>query len=416
MRVGAIFPIGTSIGGCPDAITEILKEESSLEVHLLYGNRGAPDAADPMDVAEQIKESIRDQRVTWAGRQAVEPFDMSDTYTQVRAFVAGIAERDYDRVYVGITGATNPVVTSLFQTAMAYLSCHVIPVYVQARGAVRVQHFVASDVRDRVSAEDALATARSGQVRVAARLAERLPSDGQWKFLRSSLTALADWDDFDYSQAKQTLEHQARKSGEYARDPLLACLADTVARLAAEAGQMSAFAKQVRDQQDFDVTATNAGWAQRVSETGMLLVADALANAQRRIVEGRFTDSVLRSYRAAECATQMRLFAIGIHPSRPSACQTAYERYLPANAPGGGELAFRAGLQFLEAAGQLCLAPVEEHVRNLGNTRNHTYLEHGYDRVQPGQAERCFEWSLAICGHLLGPDISRIWQRFEMRF
>lgn len=416
MRVGAIFPVGTSIGGCPDAITEILKEESSLEVHLLYGNRGAPDAADPMDVAEQIKESIRDQRVTWAGRQAVEPFDMSDTYTQVRAFVAGIAERDYDRVYVGITGATNPVVTSLFQTAMAYLSCHVIPVYVQARGAVRVQHFVASDVRDRVSAEDALATARSGQVRVAARLAERLPPGGQWKFLRSSLTALADWDDFDYSQAKQTLEHQARKSGEYARDPLLACLADTVARLAAEAGQMSAFAKRVRDQQDFDVTATNAGWAQRVSETGMLLVADALANAQRRIVEGRFTDSVLRSYRAAECATQMRLFAIGIHPSRPSACQTAYERYLPANAPGGGELAFRAGLQFLEAAGQLCLAPVEEHVRNLGNTRNHTYLEHGYDRVQPGQAERCFEWSLAICGHLLGPDISRIWQRFEMRF
>jgi len=199
---------------------------------------------------------------------------MSETYTQVRVFVASIAARNYDRVYVGITGATNPVVTSLFQTAMAYLSCHVIPVYVQARGAVRVQHVVASDVRDRVSAEDALATARSGQVRVAARLAERLPSDGQWKFLRSSLTALADWDDFDYSQARQTLEHQARKSGAFTQDSLLAYLADTVARLAAYACQMSDFAKKIRDQQDFDATATSAGWAQRVSETGTLLVAD----------------------------------------------------------------------------------------------------------------------------------------------
>ena len=38
------------------------------------------------------------------------------------------------------------MVTSLFQTAMAYLSCEVIPVYAQARGTVPVLNFVASDV------------------------------------------------------------------------------------------------------------------------------------------------------------------------------------------------------------------------------------------------------------------------------
>lgn len=170
---------------------------------------------------------------------------MSQTYAQVRAFVAGIAEQNYDRIYVGVTGAANPMVASLFQTAMAYLSCHVVPVYVQARAAVRVQHFVASDVRDRVNAEEALSTARSGQVRIAARLADRLPYDGSWKFLRASLTALAHWDDFDYSQARQTLEHQARKAGEYAQNRLLASLAETVSRLAANAAQMSAFAKEI---------------------------------------------------------------------------------------------------------------------------------------------------------------------------
>jgi hypothetical protein len=416
MRVAALFPIGTSDGGCPVAIAEILKNEPSLEVYILYGKRAAPDAVDPKDVVERIQESIRDQRVTWAGCQPVEPFDLSDAYTQVRTFVAGISQRNYDRVYVGITGATNPVVTSLFQTAMAYLSCQVLPIYVQARGTASVQHFLASDVRDRVTAEEALATARSGQIRVAARLSERLPSDGPWKFLRSSLSALAYWDDFDYSQARQTLEHQARKAGECSRNPLLASVADTVARIATTAGQMSAFAKEVCGLPNFGATTTSEGWTERVSGTGLLLVADALANAQRRIVEGRFTDSVLRSYRAAECATQMRLLAIGIHPSRPDACQIAYERYRATDAPAGGGMAFRAGLEFLESARQLDFTPIKEHVRNLGNTRNHTYLEHGYDRVQPGQAQRCFEWSLSICQHLLGPEISQTWQRFEMRF
>lgn len=414
MKTTAIFPIGTSMGGCPDAIAEILKEKSSLEVYLLCGNRGAPDAPDPQDFAAQIKESIRDARVTWAQFQAVEAFNISEAYAQVRAFVTSISERNYDRVYVGITGATNPLVASLFQTAMAYLSCQIIPIYVQARGAVRVQHFLASDVRDRVNAEGALATARSGQVRVAARLAERLPPEG-WKFLRASLTALSFWDDFDYSQAKQTLEHQARRSAEHAQ-PMLAPLADTVTRLARVAGQMSAFAKEICDQQNFGANTASEGWTERVLQSGLWLVADALANARRRIVEGRFTDSVLRSYRAAECATHMRLLAVGIHPAKVDADPRAYERHRAAGAPEAEELAFIAGLRFLASAGQLDLAPIWEHVMKLSTARNHTYLEHGYARVQRDQAQRCFELSLAICHHLAGPDINKKWQEFEMRF
>lgn len=72
MRVAAIFPVGTSMGGCPDAIAEILKSESSLEVYLLYGDRGAPDAGDPKDSVEQIQKNVRDPRLTWAQCQAVQ--------------------------------------------------------------------------------------------------------------------------------------------------------------------------------------------------------------------------------------------------------------------------------------------------------------------------------------------------------
>jgi hypothetical protein len=305
---------------------------------------------------------------------------------------------------------------SLFQTAMAYLRSEIVPMYVQARGAVWQRNFVASDVRDRVIAEEALLSARSGQIRIAARLAERLPSNGPWKFLRASLAGLAYWDDFDYARARNELQQQARKCGEYVQHPLLASASDTVARLASNAGPMSSLTKEIRGQNNFGVTATSAGWTQRVSEAGKLLVADALANAQRRIVEGRFTDSVLRSYRAAECATQMRLLAIGIHPSRPDACQTAFQQYFPADALGGREIAFKEGLRLLESAGQISLAPIDKEVRDLGRTRNYTYLEHGYERVQSAQADRCFQESLAICQYLLGTEISQMWRRFEMRF
>jgi hypothetical protein len=416
MKIAAIFPVGTSTGGCPDAIAEILKTEPAVEVYLLYGGRAAPNASDPKDSVEQIRTSICDARVSWAECRLVDPYHFSETYAQIRTFMTGIVERKYDRVYVGITGGTNPMTASLFQIAMAYLPAEVVPMYVQARGAVWERNFVASDVRDRVTAEEALSAARGGQIRIAARLAEHLPSAGPWKFLRSSLAALSHWDDFDYHQARQTLQHQARSAGEHAQNPLLGPTADTVARLATRAGEMSVFAKQICDQQNFGTTAKEAGWPDRVSDIGTLLVADALANAQRRTSEGRFTDSVLRTYRAAECATQMRLLAMGIHPSRPDACEDAYCRYVAGTEAGRREMGFTAGLRLLESAVGFDLNSIQEPVRKLASTRNHTYLEHGYERVQEGLAQRCFEWSLAICEELLGPEIGKQWQCFQMRF
>lgn len=336
----------------------------------------------------------------------------------MRGFVAGIATQNYDRVYVGITGATNPIVTSLFQTAMTYLSCEVIPVYVQARGTASVQHFTASGVRDRVIAEEALAAARSGQISIAARLAVRLQSEDDWKFLRSSLDAIAKWDDFDYAQARQPLQHQSRKATERLSHPLLGSVAKTVMGLAENAAEMAALAKNICDEQNFGRTVLESDWPTKVSRVGPLLVADALANAQRRITEGRYTDSVLRAYRAAECATQMRLLALGIHPSRPDACQAAYARYPElarpdTSAPPG--IAFKSGLTFLASTGMIDFSRIDAQMMKLGGARNHTYLEHGYVRVQQDQAERCLEWSVSICEYLLG-DLSKMLQQFEMRF
>lgn len=418
MMVGAVFPVGTSDGGCPAALAEILQTEAAVEVHLIYGRRGDLDAADPADSVARIKSSSDDSRIVWSTEREVEPFDLSLAYPGVREFVAEIAARGYERVYVGITGATNPIVTSLFQSAMSYLTCEVIPVYVRSRGD-GVQHFRASSVRDRILAEEALALARSGQVRLSASLAQRLQSEDCWRFFAASLMALASWDDFDYGQARQGLEHQARKAERWLDDPLLAPSACTIRSISGYVGRASDLVKRIRDPQNFGKSATNPESSEEIRTTGPIIVADAYANAQRRMAEGRYTDAVLRAYRAAECATQMQLLAKGIHPSKPDACSSAFARYprLERKAENGGlrEIAFRAGLAFLAEERIIDLTPIETAVRNLCSTRNSTYLEHGYIRVTRENASKCLEGSKLICEYLLG-DLSALVSGLTMRF
>ena len=413
MKVAAIFPIGTSVGGAPDAIRQILGKESGLDVYLLPGRQGASNTPDPESFAQQVRDSISDRVINWVLCEAIEPFDLGRTYSQIRTELERIAQRGYERVYVGVTGGTNPMNVSLFQAAMAYLHTEVVPLYVQAHGAEWQSNFVASEIRDRIIAEDALKSARSGQIRVAAVLAQRLPTIGQWAFLRHSLEALSHWDDFDYPQASQRLEHQSSRCGEYKLRQLLAPVANTVLRIAGNARQMSDFTKQLRDVQNFESVVTTPDWMQSVAEKGMLMVGDVLANAMRRFDEQRYTDSVLRSYRAAECATQTRLLKLGIHPSKPNACRAAFERYAGLT---DRPLAFDDGLKFLQAAERLDLTMIRDSVRALQQARNNTYLEHGYVRVQRDQAQRCLNWSVEICAALLGCSVRDSWREFEMRF
>ena len=208
MKAAAIFPVGTSTGGAPDAIAEVLKKESTLEVHLLYGKPGNPPKgprassfSTPKEAAEEIGQEVQDERVRWGQCRMVHSFEFATTYDEIRKFINEIRDK-YDRVYVGITGGTNPMNSSLFHASMAYLRAEVVPVYVQAHDNVWQKNFVASEIRDRITAEDALKAAQSGQIRVGAVLSQPLLSQvGEWEFVGESLMTLSYWDDFDYEQA-----------------------------------------------------------------------------------------------------------------------------------------------------------------------------------------------------------------------
>jgi hypothetical protein len=317
-------------------------------------------------------------------------------------------------VYVGITGGANPLVASVFHTAMTYLATEVVPIYAQGQGTQTERTFVAPDIRLEMLAEEAVNTARSGQMRVAAQLAARLPDTGEWSFARESLAALGAWDDFDYAKARDILRRQMRHCAAHQSHPMFSGLADAVERLAAVADRMVNITKEFREVGRFEKLAAASDWPSRARECGGLLVADALANAKRRLQEGRYTDSVLRSYRAAECATQVRLYEIGIHPSKPAASRTAFER-VSGIIDGEKNLAFRAGLDLLCQIGEITYEGISMNVNALGPMRNSTYLEHGYTRVEQHQAEQCLEHALIICRCLLGQEAVANWPDLSMR-
>jgi len=415
MKTAALFPVGTTAGGCISAIRGVLSREESLEVFILHGvlapGQGPPD---PADMAREIKGTDFGHPVSWKLTAPIDTFDLSSAYQTARETVRTIATERYDRVYVGITGGANPLVASVFHAALTYLDAEVVPIYVQGKGLTTERTFFAPDLRLSVLAEEAIAIARSGQTRVAAQLAARLPDSSPGLFVKVCLAALADWDDFDYARARDALRRQQRHCDGYRSDVLLAPLADTVARLALVVGRMVKTTVEFRDLQNFEKLASASGWSRKVRECGGLLVLDALNNARRRLQEGRYTDSVLRSYRAAECATQVRLYEMGIHPAKPSAFEKAFAQtggIIEADKP----IAFARGLALLQNAGQITLDEIAESVQDLGQTRNSTYLEHGYVRIQRGQAERCLNHAETICQHLLEAAIVATWPDLSMK-
>jgi hypothetical protein len=404
MKVAALFPVGQTEGGCLAAIREILSREESLNVYLLHGLLApGQKPPEPSEVAKSIAATDFGSRVVFRQIAPINTFDLSSAYPTARATVAHIDAEHYDRVYVGITGGANPLVASIFHSAMTYLGTEVVPVYAQAKGLETEKVFVAPDIRLAALAEQAIATARSGQIRVAAKLAERLPETGEWSFQRACLDALASWDDFDYAKARHTLRRQLRHCAAYRGHSLLSGLADTVSRLAAVADRMVKVTVAFRKIHGFARLASAPDWASRVRECGSLLVADALANAKRRFEEARYTDSVLRSYRAAECATQVRLYEIGIHPSKPAAFGEALARLAP-TVDGDRNLAFRSGLDLLRNIGAVACESIAKSVQDLSQMRNNAYLEHGYVRIDQDQSKRCLRHAVTICQHLLGED------------
>lgn len=216
--------------------------------------------------------------------------------------------------------------------------------------------------------------------------------------------ALYLWDEFDYESSVRILRRLYEPAKVLSDDEHLSRLTALAIRLLEPGNRLCALLPVLRQARQGQVPVSS------VAGHFPLLVADALENASRRLDERRATDSVLRSYRAVEVAVQSRVLQNGINPWRPDwqaveeQTMQGYLDLLNATQPPK-DLALSTGLTLLEALGQALSEEKKRGLDDLRQSRNHSYLEHGYQRLKVEDAWRLNGYAVSLCEDLLGSSL-----------
>lgn len=140
------------------------------------------------------------------------------------------------------------------------------------------------------------------------------------------------------------------------------------------------------------------------------LVEDLLANAQRRLEEGRYEDAAARTYRALEAVGQYRLlsqYGLATHQVPlarvPEPLRKEWAKY--ANREGNLRLPLQQAYQLLEGLGD----PLGERFRalrlfsepgrpSLLDVRDRSICAHGFDPIREDTARKLFSVALELAG------------------
>lgn len=444
MSTVLVLTVGTTAEPLLKAVEDCRAEAPDLSVYLLYGRPFPGQKSNPFDVATQVRKRADELGVRAETREVPDPEDVDACLQVARSVLREVASAE--RVVVDFTGGTKPLSAALVHAALTEpLAGQLVFEYTggqQRDAAGRVLPEAMRPRRtERTATDDLVREVLDLLGRFAYReallLSSRLPQAGRAGFLRQAVAALYAWDEFDYEGSAEHL----RRVSEAARCLLdaaeVAPAAELCRRLLEPA---NALADTVRTLRKLEQGSQPLSPSERLA----LLVADALENASRRLAEGRPTDSVLRAYRAVECAVQVRLLASGVNPWHPDWAglpQEVLDRYRralarspsapeptapaepsqpdtagapPASLPR--ELALTTGLTLLQVLDGPLPDALQGRLRDLQSNRNRSYLEHGYRRVGQDDAQRLLAYAEELCQAVLRADVGAVRTQVTHKF
>ena len=377
-----------------------LEEGDEVELVFLYGKPFESQTRagkSPLDALEKVRGKAGELGLAYHVYQVDDPNSMDSAYRAARrALEERIREFRPDKVVVNFTGGTKPIVGGvIIATLDAAFEKELEYVYVAGRrGAapeeMRVER-ISSPLIDFLLERAYGLAERHAYSQARAVLGTVEAESGRAWFLKRALEALYLWDEFRYGEAAPILEElkAAARGVEYYRE-----LADTVERLAGVARLLGEFVEDFRRLKSEEFTRKYYGRiAGRISKA-FLLPLDTLENASRRIVEERYSDAVLRSYRAVEQAAQLAVLSKGVNPWATSNSYSGADPRLLAKARGHDNLDLFRIVGLLGEVYGLCLP--EKELRSLAQMRNHSVLEHGYQSPGRENAEKAvgYAWNL----------------------
>jgi CRISPR-associated protein (TIGR02710 family) len=379
-----------SVGGTKEPIVNTLRAEHPGFVCFLASHQSVDQIA---DIKREVAGDFADEKVL-----IDDPEDLVGCYRQALESLRRVEARGFARseTIVDYTGGTKAMTAAL---AMAAASLGVCFSYVgghaRTKGGLGV--VTSGSERRRVEVDPlrlfaveekrriALYFNRYQYLAAAAALRELLPSQGDRErlLLESMLRiteAYAAWDRFDHTAALEQLPAARRQLAERARvaeTSEYGALLDAVERNIAVLGELCRKTK-------------------KFSRLHPALAADLLANADRRMLEGKYDDAVARLYRALEllgqCAFEEQVgVATGKVPvdQLPARLQEEFARKY-ADESRTAKLPLAATYQVLAELGHPAgrrFRDQQEDFRKIMNARNESILAHGRSPVAEGMAK-----------------------------
>ena len=413
-RFAAVVSLGTQTDSFEYGLRDLVRRQFlPLDLFVLYGSVGDPDKPDPQEILDHCKELDMSPDVRWKeSQQCQNSWALEPTYRDAMELLKRLESahkvEPYEKVFACLTGGTKPMIVATTLVVQSRFPNLFWPLYVQghekhaASEIESVEIFEGPGIRDDQTILRALDLACHDQFAAAATLTKMLPKSSCRSFLSNGLLALAAWDDFDYKTAHSRSKEAYKIYDNLSEDQRLKPLAKIVSRIQSQAGPMTALSRELADSKLFVEASSKSDWPKRIRTTGHDLVIDALANADRKLQKGRYTDAVLRGYRACECSVHMKLLVQGIHPSWPGVVPDK-AKALNIKMDTGGSVRsfdFNSALNVLRLRDSID-GTHPELVRNLQTPRNWSYLEHGYQRIGEEQAKKHFENAKLFCCHVL---------------
>ncbi|HIQ49771.1 MAG TPA: HEPN domain-containing protein [Nanoarchaeota archaeon] len=395
-----------TVGTTKDPIEFAIEKHSPDIVFLAYGRPTPSQLYSPLEIVTEIKNKLIKKGIEVYPIEISQPenlekclFDFSGIVKQLNNY------SENSKIIIDITGGTKIMSAAALHT---FLTSFFGEFYIEyIGGPKRDEHgrVAKESMIERVTSSyktrilEIIRAVENYEFNIAVKLSENLPDTNQGRFLKNSCLSLLLWDNFEYKQAFEKIKGETyclakiyNENNEYGKIP------EIIIKLVQNAKRIINTVNILKKAQNGENIKIN-------SKDAFLLVADILANAERRFFASNFSECVLRSYRSIEASLQIKLLELGINPWKPE----NIEKFIDVNR-------FLEEISLKDLPDKFSLhhcfvflklfdsefEKIEEELKYIQQTRNYSFLEHGYMSVSKEKAEKCLRYAKEITSKIIG--------------
>ncbi len=376
-----------------DSLGNDVKNERCI-VYLLYGRPVGNN--DPLLNATNLKKYAQSKGFETRVKQIDEPFNLEECKKEYEKIVSSIGLSEGDRIIVSVGGGTNPMILSLLLAAINYLPLNNTEfVYVEGQTNVSTRDQMKLHTLSILPIENIMKELKSYSYHKASYLSKMLPNKHEYNFIKKAIDGPLAWETFNYEDALSKFNEireyaeLLKEQGKYNNLP------DVVIRLHTKFSKIKKELKILKSITNEPERLPESLDHYKIIDLMPCLIADMLLNASRRFIEGLYTDSIIRCYRALEMCIQMLLLLNNINPwcirkdSLPDKIKDKFN--------DGDKLNLGQGI------GILCLdnSEIMKYIQEIQRIRNNSILIHGFIMQNKDDAERILTLTISVISNLL---------------